>query len=514
MIVDNSHVITYTDVLIEETGFIQLINSSTLFTVNSPVTLRANATNYAKLLVCGSCTLSGSSNIVKETYFAAGAANTNMASPDFNDGKNGRWYSIGMPMPGVAMNSFDGGSPAFFSSATPGPIARWDANTGNYVYPTNLLTDNFIAGQGYVIYMGENQHGIITRDLSTQNLISLTMDVANPSATISLGYTNSPLLTNIFGSNTDGWNLVVNPCLAPLNLQGTSTVNADATAYIYNPTTGNFTTFNFSDPSPFFIAPLQAFWVRATTTGGSISVLPANQSTSANPAQAKPQIQMEHAWLKLVRQDGSEDLLKIYFRQEATDGYENTYDSEKLTGDPTRIGLFSTASGKPTAVDSRSPVTGHKQIPVYVYCGSFSVLTISIESLNLPSGYKAWLEDHITNQMVEIENGPYTFYQSFIGNHHRFTLHIAESMIGVNEQVKSYDSQVWTSGTNLHILLSATTNSGDFSLFDMSGKCIYTKKFEGIAGQHLTFDLSHLRSGVYVVRTRINGLEKSIKFIR
>ncbi|GCD77973.1 hypothetical protein JCM31826_14550 [Thermaurantimonas aggregans] len=501
------------NITIRKNGFISTANNSKIV-VHGTLTLEADATEYAKLVICSNCTLSGTGTITRQAFFPAGAANTNPLSSDFNDGKNGRWFSIGFPMPGVAMSQFDGGSPAFFSAASPLPIARWNPNTGDYVYPTSITTETFLPNQGYVIYMGENQHGIITRNLTTQNLVNISMSPANPSPSISLGYTNTPTFTNIIGSHTDGWNLIVNPYLAPLNLQTTSVSSAVGTAYIYNPTTGNFTTYNFTDPTPFTIAPMQAFWVRATSTGGNVTVVPANQSTSVNPAQAKPQISIDHAWLKLSRADGSTDELRIYFRSEATDGYENTYDSEKLKGDPTRISFYTIAGNKPLAVDSRSLITGSKQIPLHVYCGKPSVMTIELEALGLPNGYHAWLEDHVTNQFVKIEDGPYSFYQPTTGSHHRFTLHLAENLIGVDEGALNKASQIWASGETLHIVMSPTAARGEFFLVDMTGKRVFEKKFTASAGQHLTFDLSMLRQGVYVVRANIEGTETTLKFVR
>ncbi|MFN4298795.1 MAG: T9SS type A sorting domain-containing protein [Thermaurantimonas sp.] len=500
-------------ITIRKNGFISTANSSNISVAGSLI-LEGDATEYAKLQLCATCSISGSGTITRQTFFPAGAANTNPLSSDFNDGKNGRWYSVGFPMPGVAMNQFDGGSPAFFATANPAPIARWNPNTGDYVYPTNIATETFLPNQGYVIYMGENQHGIVTRNLSTQNLVNLTMNVTNPSPTINLGYTNSPVFTNIFGSNIDGWNLIVNPYLAPLNLQSTTVTNAVGTAYIYNPTTGNFTTYNFTDPASFNIAPLQAFWVRATSVGGTVSVLPGNQSTTINPAQAKPQISADHVWLNLSRADGSADEIRIYFRSEATDNYDVDYDSEKLKGDQSRISFFTTAGSKPLAVDSRSPILGAKQIPVYIYCGNPSVMTIELKTLGLPNGYHAWLEDHVTGQFINIENAPYTFYQPTTGTHHRFTLHIAESLIGIHETGLQRAYQIWASSETLHILMSPTAARGEFFIVDMSGKRVLEKKFTASAGQHLTFDLSMLRQGVYVLKANIEGKETTLKFVR
>ncbi|MFN3951116.1 MAG: T9SS type A sorting domain-containing protein [Thermaurantimonas sp.] len=513
IIISNSTVQNLAILTVDNNGFIEL-SSGSLFENNSIITLKANASNYAKISVCATCTLTGTGTLTKEAYFAAGAANTNPLSSDFNDGKNGRWFSVGFPMPGAAMNSFDGGTPAFFSTATPGPIARWDANTGNYIYPSSINTDNFMANAGYVIYMGENQHGIITRNLSTQNLVSLQMTMSNLSSTINLGYTNTPVFTNIFGSNTDGWNLVVNPYLAPLNIKSTLTTNADGTAYIYNPTTGNFTTYNFSDPTDFYIAPLQAFWVRATSAGGSISVLPANQATNVNPAQAKPQITTDHAWLKLSRADGSEDQLRIYFRAEATDSYEPAYDSEKLKGDAARISLYSTTGAKPLATDSRSTIISSKHIPIHVYCSNPSVMKIELESLGLPAGYHAWLEDHITGKIIHIEDGAYDFMQQITGNHQRFTLHIAQQIVGISEQDNSDAYQIWTADDVLHFFLGANATNGNFIIFDMTGKKVLEKKFNGISGQHLTFSISTLPKGLYVLRFKANETEKTLKFAR
>lgn len=466
---------------------------------------------YAKLLNNG--TIGGSGTILRQLTLQTGLPNSNPASSDFNDGKNGRWYTIGVPYSNVAVSSVSNPTSGVIFNNTHPTVFFWNPNTGNY--ESASVFSNFQPNQGYAIYMGENQHGIFTRNFTVDDRVGFSYsNPTNPPLTSSFGFTSSPIFQNISGNNS-GWNMAVNPFLTAYNLKNTQVSDAVATAHIYNPNTGSFMTYNFNEPTDFWIAPNQAFWVRALSAGGSITFNPANQSISPSASLVKPQSGTEYAFLKL-HNGADEDLLRMYFRSEATDAFDAQYDADKMPRDAGKAMIYTTSScNTALAVDARPVLTGYKQVPLFVTGSVNSALTIELDDYTLSNVSDVILEDKLTHTFHSLTNGGYTFQHTSIHGADRFVLHFGAPAVGADEVSPAAKSlQSWYSNEFIHILSEKTFTNGSCEIIDMMGRVVKKFSVSVSAGQRSSFSISDLPMGTYVLRVQSGTTVSTQKFVK
>jgi len=131
---------------------------------------------------------------------------------------------------------------------------------------------------------------------SSPAIISVTGD-PNESFTYSLGYTT----TVASGASGSGWNLLANPFPAPLNWVGMSSLLTDVNnaIYIWDPSDNTYDYYVNGVSAPTgslaggsisgYVAPMQSFWVQATSGSASIGQITSEDNTTIkqNPSVYK-----------------------------------------------------------------------------------------------------------------------------------------------------------------------------------------------------------------------------------
>lgn len=209
------------------------------------IKLEADATGYASLFVKGG--YSGFGKVRQEQLI------------------NGLgWHQIGSPMLG-GWPSLTGGDST--------KLVPWEEQVGQYGTQGSLTTE---PGRGFFAQIGSGNYG---SGLFAGSSTTIAVEgVPRTSIDYEIGYANNPNPTNaVLTTNvTDGWNLITNPFTCPLDFVYLSRARIDGSFTVWDPTlNGGIGGYGYYSPTggtlSRYIAPFQAFWVRAQNATADIA---------------------------------------------------------------------------------------------------------------------------------------------------------------------------------------------------------------------------------------------------
>jgi len=322
----------------------------------------------------------------------------------------------------------------------------------------------------------------------------------------------------------NGYNLVGNPY--PTYLYGNSTadntnnvltVNSsliDGTIWLWDSTTSAWITKNQSDGA-YHINPLQGFFVKATSDG-NLSFTEAMQTHTSNSdnflktTNSRFEIDLSIASGKLNRKTS------IRYIDGKTTSFDNGYDSNIFGGYASELelytGLVDGNSSKKLAIQSL-PNENYEDmiIPVGVTADADSEIIFSAEALNVPTGYKVFLEDRLKSTFTRLDevNSAYTAIVSEKSTEGRFYIHAKSSALSTDTELLNSVS-IYKSNTSTLRIVGLSQGKASVKLFNILGKQVMSTNFNTIGVKEIT--LPNLASGVYIVQleTEAGKLNKKI----
>lgn len=301
MVIDNSG----TGVTINGTGTTMYgtltLNANAKFNANGLLTLRSNdvaSTGTARVAsVPNTATFSGSINF--ERYISGGQ----------------RWHNIGLPVIGSTADIIGSGYPDPDASLS-GDIVRYNESTFGNIDQGWESSKNF----GYSTLNDNQGYSFWTRTADDLGTLTFSGLLNTGNMTLPTTFTDDP------GQplDQDGWNLVNNPYASQIDWgnPGWTKTRIDASAYVWNGTA--YVTINGSGT----IASGQSFWVKANaalpillTTQAAIT---SGSATFYRTAEEPNQIAIT------LKQGEKSDLVRIRFKDDATEEFDSEYDGYKL----------------------------------------------------------------------------------------------------------------------------------------------------------------------------------------
>jgi hypothetical protein len=493
-----------------------------LFTLNgnfatngNPLTLESNATATAMVVNNGASVLSGT--VTVQRYIV----------PDLNPGLGYRHVST--PISNATVASLTTGSftpvvnPAYNTSATPTSerpfptVYGYDqsrlATTTNNLpafdkgwFSPAALSDAMTVGQGYTVNIGAGQ---------TWNFVG-AVNNGNVSQT----------LTRNAGATTDdsGLQLVGNPYPSPLDWQKVASADhpgVDDVIYVWqsntpgNPYAGNYGFYqnNIGNINP-VLSLGQAFFVRvkAGQTSGTLNLKNSHRSTSyTNPtyhrtaAETRPVVQLT---LKGAGSVVTDDAF-VYFQEGATNGFDSSFDAEKLVN-PSGLNLSTSLSAKQRlSIDGRGLLgTAQQVVPLAVgvpAVGSYSLSTAQLLNLDATPVY---LRDLQLGTVTDLRTTP--SYQFTVTNASalitgRFELvfspqqALATVPAALAQQVALYPNPA-KKAAFVELPASLGRQAVTASLVDALGRQVRTVSLPAQGALAHQLDLSELATGVYALR--------------
>jgi len=151
-------------------------------------------------------------------------------------------------------------------------------------------------------------------------------------------------------------------------------------------------------------------------------------------------------------------------------------------------------------------------IPIGIDFKAGGDITFTAETINLPSGCQALLEDRLTKQFTRLDLKDAKYNTKVSANTNgtgRFFLHTSDVISGI-QPIEKEPFKINTIGTTVYIN-GSVSDKANFFVYSVSGKQLANFKAESQV-QNL-FDASGLPAGVYILTCDDQNQKKSTKFV-
>jgi hypothetical protein len=370
-----------------------------------------------------------------------------------------QWHLISSPVTGAVSGMFLG---LYLQSH--------DEVTNAYSDVVGTTTD-LTPGQGFALW---NQFG--------DNTASYT-------GTLTSAATRN--LTRAADGNDNGWNLVGNPYPSSIdwNAAGWTKTNVSATTYRFDGGgSGNWVTWNGTSGTnggTQYIASGQGFFVavpdgQTTGTLGFTTDVQAHDNTIFYKNEPADIVKLK------VSGNGFYDETVIYFREEATTGFDDQMDAHKLPSfEESAPYIYSTANGGMAINVLPEVVTVPLNVKVGTETGTYTIDTVSNGEFS-----ELYLKDLSTGEITDLNKNAYTF--TYIpGIESRFELHFGP--LGIDDVANDLYN-IYSYNQDVYVAVPQNTK-GEIAVYDMMGKELAR---QSISGTLNIITLDH--SAYYVVK--------------
>jgi len=449
------------------------------------------------------------------TLIFGGTASNSNTSAKIRLPANNKWHLISAPFKQARIDNFIADGTTILTNGTKYSMATYNdgnATGAKYTYFTTAIdgqTDKMEKGQGY--------------SLSLNNTADPTQPDMQFKGKFNEGDVFSPTLVHA----GNGFVLLGNPFTAYVyaneNADATKnllTVNSgkleENTIWLWDGANEAWITKNQSDAA-FHIAPGQGYFVKVKSdVTGAFRTNNDMQTHLGTDKFLKTSSNRFEIGLNI-----SSNKLKaktsIRFVDNKTTGFDNGYDSSMFDGYGADFAVYTklvdNSNVNKLAIQSLpNSEFENTVIPVGVNAEVDSEITFSANVLNLPTGYKVYLEDRLNNTITRIDelNSEYKTKVSTSNTDGRFFLHAkTSSVLSTETDILNSVNIFKVNNTNLKIT-GLQQGKAAVSLFTILGKNVMNSTFE--ASNSNTISLPSLATGVYIVKleTEKGNLNKKI----
>jgi hypothetical protein len=202
----------------------------------------------------------------------------------------------------------------------------------------------------------------------------------------------------------------------------------------------------------------------------------------------------------------NERFAKIYYIYGTTTGFDNGYDGEAFNGQENSIDVYthlvSDSQGRNYQVQSL-PNSDYENmiIPVGVTSEAGSV-TFSMETTNLPSGYKVFLEDKNSGNFIRLDETGSSYdanFTSAVSGIGRFNLHVTTNALSTDNVSNELNNlSAYISEPNNLRIVGIERGTTELRLYNILGKEVLSTSFEADGLNNIT--LPNMRIGVYILQ--------------
>ena len=262
----------------------------------------------------------------------------------------------------------------------------------------------------------------------------------------------------------------------------------------------------------FILAPGQGFFVKKANTTATVNFAESNQQSNADTFKKSSRTEV-----KLLVNNGEVDrFAKMYYLNNVTKGYDLGYEGETFGGVENKFDIFSHLveenEGKNYQVQSL-PLSEMEStiVPLGLKVTSEQEITISAEVLNLPSGFKVYIEDRLNNTFTRLDeaNAKYIATVTETSTDGRFYLHTRSAALSADTELLNSVSIYKSNASTLRIV-GLSQGKASVKLYNVLGKQVMNANFKANGVKELS--LPRLSKGVYIVQleTETGKLNKKI----
>lgn len=478
---------------------------------NKQLTLTGTLTNNGTMTIESGATLVQTTN--SSTVTGSG---TYQVKQTLN--ASGRFWYLGVPLGSGAYTEQN-----FLDLLSAGDVLRkrtegsptWDiiSGTGN--------NTTISAGKGFNLYI---------------NNTTPTLTFQGTGSSFAFNNGSIPVSLTSSGSSYTGYNLVCNPYPSYVDwslVSKTGLVDETIWYRIYANGAMTFGTINTGGISTTvggvvvtkYLPPMQAFWVKAASGGGSLTFDNEDRTHFVSAGSSVAGLKntgSNHVFIRMnVFQGEKTDQLIVYTDPQASPELD-AYDSDKMM-QLTLPQIYTKVGNQKTVINALNPSKKRQSIPVIMELPSTGVHHFEFEELEIGNGI-IWLEDKQEEIMQALEPGTvYEFYANSGINSERFVLHFQliddATPVNVYNEVNS-SANFSGKGASVHaesagvvvIKLPATTEGiTDIQIRDAAGKLVYTGSTNAI---ETSIQLAQANGIYYVTLNSATGVEVRKVFIQ
>ncbi|MEA3444901.1 MAG: T9SS type A sorting domain-containing protein, partial [Bacteroidota bacterium] len=191
------------------------------------------------------------------------------------------------------------------------------------------------------------------------------------------------------------------------------------------------------------------------------------------------------------------DKNKVGIRQDASMDYDLEFDSHKLFGWETAPQLWTAMGSEIFSTNYLSPLQTSYSLPLNFHAGVNSTYHLNFDGISsFDANIEIVLEDVISNTLVELSTqNNYSFTATTNDISERFILQF--NLINENNELVQEESIRILYYDNSVSIINTTGNEGRVSIFDLSGKEIFSNN---LTGEKLNSFSVNLSSGVYLIK--------------
>ena len=418
----------------------------------------------------------------------------------FVSGNANGWHLVASPVAGQTYNNAYATTNGLATSGTKRGLATFnDANGAGLKY--TYLEDNdsnagtFTSGIGYSAKRGSAGTMAFTGTINTADVNSVAVS-----------------------ASADGFDLLGVPYTSYISSQTFLSANTNldqSQIWVWKQgvTGGNYIAMTAKEDN-FILAPGQGFFVKKANTGATVNFVKTNQQANADTFQKTSRTEV-----KLLINDGEINrFAKLYYVNKVTKGYDVGWEGEVFGGLKNSLDVFSQLvegnQGKNYQVQSL-PISEIESItvPVGVTAEAGKEITFSVESLNLPSGIKVFLEDRVNNTFTRLDEANTNYKVTTteaLNSIGRFYLYTTQSSLGVSDGTFLESVSIYKLDNSTIRVSGLSQGKVSMKLFNLLGKQAMNISFQSNGVKDIS--LPKLATGIYIVKieTEAGQLNKKI----
>jgi len=242
-----------------------------------------------------------------------------------------------------------------------------------------------------------------------------------------------------------------------------------------------------------YLPAMQGFCVRPTNSGAVLTATNAVKvHASAVNYMKNTEIIDNSLKLKATGDNVTGDETMILFRDDATTGFDDMYDGEKLfVPEPEFCHLYSRATDGYNLAINTLPEA--KAVNLFFRAGVSGMFNIDLANINLNNISTVYLEDLATGTITNLSTGAYSFKYEAINSDKTFVLHFGMPT-AVNKVTPEVIATVYSNNHSVYVLSNKI--GGNIIIYNLQGTVI--------ANRNITSDITrvdmNVASGIYLVK--------------
>lgn len=483
-------------------------------TVNDGAVLTVDGTVNNRLAVYGDINLSTTGSVVLRG--GAGGFATIPSSTTFSGSgtikyeitiTQAGWHHISAPG-SVLLSDIIFSSMSLSYSGNTANIYKWDAASASWV--TASSSDD-LGASAYAVYIPGSE--VITVPFTATTLNNVTTASYNLSYYDPAGNPPGNSASGWSTSVEDGWNMIGNPFPEYLNWDmldnsASNFVNMDLSVYVWNPTLGAYVSYSSIVGGSFGISPFQAFFVRATTTGATLTESSAvRSSTGLSYFTKNSNDGVERFSLVASTSRGSAQNVFAFVNNGTLD--KDIYDSyafEPANGSPF---MYSTTRDSVRVCHQSLPL-GNRYMQTYltVYTDlDGEQVTLSFDDQGLGVNREVILSDLLLGTSVVLsETGSYSFVTDANMPAQRFLLTVCDAGTVMHvEEDEMTSAYVYASEAGYQLVIP-NDYSGvvEYRIYDLSGR-LQDRGTVVVSEGRATVNFEKSTSGMYILQLSLKN---------